>query len=155
MENLKKKLRFQLLKRITILFIKASRNSLYKCINKNFIFIYICLVHIKKKHLFLHKYSKKRKSNENQNSNQRISNHSSSSFPRHHSKLITKRKGRIKPSLQLFPKHFQTDHKDTHWFPIEHLAGKLESRNIPRNQDRQTNNICWIQFTNRDSGVVE
>lgn len=37
----------------------------------------------------------------------RTSNHSSSSsFPKHHSKLITERKGRIKPSLH--PKHFQT-----------------------------------------------
>lgn len=29
-------------------------------------------------------------------------------YPLNYSKLITKRKGRIKPSLQLFPKHFQT-----------------------------------------------
>lgn len=42
-----------------------------------------------------------------------------------------------------------SDHKDTHRFPIERLAGKLESRNIPRNQ--KIDNICWIQFANRDS----
>lgn len=111
MENLKKKLRFQLLKRITILFIKASRNSLYKCINKNFIFIYICLVHIKKKHLFLHKYSKKRKSNENQNSNQRISNHSSSQtpflFPDTIQNWLPKERGESSHPFNYFPNIFK------------------------------------------------
>lgn len=69
MENLKKKLRFQLLKYITILFTKIPKFIIQ--IIKFYLFLHLPRLYKKETlALFLHKYSKKkRKNNENQNSN--------------------------------------------------------------------------------------
>lgn len=145
MENLKKK-RFQT-------YYYSIQISLYKCINKNFIFFYICLAHIKKKHLHYFSINIQKKRNQNSD-HEKNKNLKSFLQPKPLSQTpiqnwLPKERGENQaisfiPNIfkQWWQRHLSISHRASRW--------KLESKNIPRNQNRQTNNICWIQFANRD-----
>lgn len=143
MENLKKK-RFQT-------YYYSIQISLYKCINKNFIFFYICLAHIKKKHLhyFSINIQKKRNQNSDHEKNKNLKSFLQPLSQTPIQNWLPKERGENQaisfiPNIfkQWWQRHLSISHRASRW--------KLESKNIPRNQNRQTNNICWIQFANRD-----
>lgn len=143
MENLKKK-RFQT-------YYYSIQISLYKCINKNFIFFYICLAHIKKKHLhyFSINIQKKRNQNSDHEKNKKLKSFLQPLSQTPIQNWLPKERGENQaisfiPNIfkQWWQRHLSISHRASRW--------KLESKNIPRNQNRQTNNICWIQFANRD-----